>query len=149
MRQVGPEQAEMRIRLECLRQMRVGEEDYSFWKTRVKETPPNEVLRVVCTNDNLRIENNEVLKLQSNPIYFLKAKHHGTAHESSPLQDFRNLRSIAPVAIGQSVMLLYNLNTNVGLANGSIGILRYCVQLTTGDEVENQPPCDRVDVLLI
>lgn len=93
-------------------------------------------------------ENFRSLTSQPNPIIFCKTKHSRNAHLALPSSVFQGLSSLTRLACGLPIMLLLNLDSSVGLSNGTMGTLVDFVRIGgVEDELgdEDQPHALVVD----
>ena len=87
--------------------------------------PPLNSVAIFPTNEKVDNHNNQVLRSSGEPVFFIKALHSGTATEALPARSFEGLQSIVRLCPNASVMLTKNLGVDFGLANGTMGIVKY------------------------
>ncbi|XP_066914869.1 uncharacterized protein [Clytia hemisphaerica] len=128
MRSAGEDESQKKFR-KALKNLRNGKstmEDWNFFLTRQPEknhVDYNKCIRLSFANEVVREHNGKMLDSLQSPIAVIKAKNTPPSASKSSSEEF-GLANEVFLAKGAKVMLTRNLWSDVGLCNGSLGIVK-------------------------
>ena len=116
---------------DLLLRLRDGLSTESDWTTLLQRTPTNatnagefhNAIRLFYTKENVAIYNHEAIANLGSPIAKINAIHSCTAAAATTTDDAGGLEPVVFMATGAKVMLTSNLWQQVGLCNGTAGII--------------------------
>ncbi|XP_066914898.1 ATP-dependent DNA helicase PIF1-like [Clytia hemisphaerica] len=128
MRSAGEDESQKKFR-KALRNLRNGKstlEDWNFFLTRQPEknlVDYNKCIRLSFANEIVREHNGKMLDSLQSPIAVIKAKNTPPSASKASSEEFGLVNEVF-LAKGAKVMLTRNLWSDVGLCNGSLGIVK-------------------------
>ena len=127
--------------------------DWYYLKQRFVYFTPNDLdFYLFSNNKDVKIFNIAYVRKLGDTIFFVKAKHSGSANENQNNTDFKGLLSIIWLSLGISVMFIQNLCVKVCLANGSIDRVKNIIKFKYVDIFGiggNVVDLNDVDIILI
>jgi ATP-dependent DNA helicase PIF1 len=99
-----------------------------------------DALRIYATKEKVREYNFAKLRDLNRPVLKINALHHGPRAEHASTEDAGNLEATLLLSIGCRIMLLENLWTEHGLANGAFGTVHEIVWQEGDGEARHRVP---------
>ena len=120
-RQNAPSQVGFRRVLHHLSKSLILRENYELLVTRMGIEPPSGTPGIFSINEKVEASNIMFLKNSSDPFFFLKASHSGSASMSGSTKHFQGLAGVIVLGLNSPVMITQNIDVAANLANGNMG----------------------------